>query len=153
MTSRAVPQPFELRPSPIHGTGAFATRDLTRGVPVLEYVGRPISKAESRRQRALNNPFLFYLDGATDLDGNVPENSARFLNHSCAPNCQAERMARSIWIVTLRDIRRGEELTFDYGYDLEDFREHPCHCGAPSCTGFILAAEFRGTVAPRAARG
>src|SRR6185436_12484213 len=72
-------------------------------------------------------------DSRHDLDGEVAWNPARWLNHSCAPNCDAEWIEGRIWIVARRAIRAGEELTFNYGYDLEDYREHPCRCGSPDC--------------------
>jgi hypothetical protein len=72
----------------------------------------------------------------------VDWNPARFLNHSCAPNCEAQFADGRIWLVAIRDIRAGEELTFNYGYDLTDYREHPCRCGAVSCVGYIVAEEF-----------
>jgi hypothetical protein len=131
-----------VRPSSIHGLGGFAAGDLPAGARVIEYVGEKISKAESLRRCQAGNPCLFSLDAETDLDGNAPWNPARFLNHSCAPNCDAELIGGRIWIVARRRIRAGEELTFNYGYDLQDYREHPCHCGAPDCVGFIVAEEF-----------
>jgi uncharacterized protein len=131
------------KPSPIHGTGGFAKSDLVRGMLVIEYVGRTISKSESVERCRLGNEYIFRQDEENDLDGNVAWNLARFLNHSCAPNCEAELIDGKIWIVALRDIKAGEEITFDYGYDLEDYRQHPCRCGAPECVGYIVSAELR----------
>jgi SET domain-containing protein len=128
--------------SPIHGTGGFARSNLPAGTRVIEYIGRRITKAESLQCCEANNEYVFALDEDHDLDGNVGWNPARFLNHSCAPNCEAVRVSGRIWIVSSRDIRAGEEVSFNYGYDLEDYREHPCHCGAPGCAGYIVAAEF-----------
>jgi uncharacterized protein len=130
------------RQSRIHGVGGFAKTDLPAGTRVLEYVGEKIAKAESLRRCELNNEYIFALDDGFDLDGNVARNPARFLNHSCAPNCEAELDAGRIWIAALRNIKAGEELTFNYGYDLDDYREHPCCCGTPECVGFIVAEEF-----------
>ena len=132
----------ENRPSPIHGMGVFACCDLPAETRVLEYLGVKINKAESLRRCALNNEYLFYLDEHVDLDGGVDWNPARFVNHSCAPNCEARGLAGTIWIVAGRDISAGEELTFNYGYDLVDYRQHPCRCGVPACAGFMLAEEF-----------
>ena len=129
-------------PSPIHGTGGFAKADLARGTRVVEYVGEKIRKAESLRRCELENWFIFALDDAFDLDGDVDWNPARFLNHCCAPNCEAELIDGRIWIVALRDIPAGEEITFNYGYDVAEYREHPCHCGAAGCVGYIVAEEF-----------
>ncbi len=130
------------KPSPVHGIGGFARTDLAPGTRILEYVGERITKSESLRRCELNNQYIFALDTVHDLDGDVPWNPARFLNHSCAPNCEAELADGRIWIVALRNIRGGEELTFNYGYDLEDYTDHPCRCGAAGCVGYIVAEEF-----------
>jgi SET domain-containing protein len=130
------------RPSTIHGIGGFAKADIAAGTRVIEYVGEKITKAESLRRCESNNKYIFSLDDTHDLDGNVPWNPARFLNHSCDPNCEAKPDDGCIWIVARCGIRIGEEITFNYGYDLEDYREHPCRCGATGCAGYIVAEEF-----------
>jgi SET domain-containing protein len=131
-----------VRPSPIHGRGAFARTNIPTGTRVVEYIGERISKEESLRRCQRNNECIFGLDEQFDLDGNIPANAARYLNHSCAPNCEAELQEGHIWIVARREIRAGEELTFNYGFDLIDYREHPCRCGASDCVGYIVAEEF-----------
>ncbi len=131
-----------VRPSRIHGRGGFARADVARGTRVIEYVGERIGKQESNRRLSLNNTFIFYLDDEFNLDGSVEWNPARFLNHSCVPNCDAELIEGRLWIVANRDIAAGEELTFNYGFDLEDYREHPCRCGADQCAGYIVAPEY-----------
>jgi len=128
--------------SPIHGMGGFARGDIPAGARVIEYVGEKITKQESLARCEQNNKYIFALDDEHDLDGNVDWNPARFLNHSCHPNCEAENFAGRIWIVAAREIPAGEEVTFNYGYDLEDYAAHECKCGAANCIGFILAAEF-----------
>ena len=133
---------LEFRPSPIHGFGTFAAAPIRAGLLLIEYIGEKITKTESVRRCEAGNLFIFELDEKWDIDGGVGWNPARFLNHSCAPNCDAEYIEGQIWIVALREIAPGEELTFNYGYDWEDHREHPCHCGAPECVGFIVAEEF-----------
>jgi len=135
-----------VRQSVIHGTGAFARRDLRKGGRVVEYVGEIISKAESVRRIEADNEFIFTLEGDCDLDGKVPWNPARFINHTCTPNCEAEVDGQSVWIIALRDIKAGEELSFNYGYDLENFHEHPCHCAAAICVGYMVAEEHFETV-------
>ncbi len=137
---------LEVKPSPIHGAGVFANEAFATGARVLEYTGERITKAESLRRCEAQNDFIFALDEEWDLDGNVSWNTARFVNHSCAPNCDAERIEGRIWIVARRDIAAGDELTFNYGYDLVDYRDHPCLCGAEECAGFIVAEEFLSTV-------
>jgi SET domain-containing protein len=128
--------------SAIHGTGGFARKDIPRGTQIIEYLGERIDKAESLRRCEAGNQFIFQLDSATNLDGNVDWNPARFLNHSCAPNCDAELDNGRIWIIARQDIPAGQELTFNYGFSLEDYKEYPCACGAPSCVGYIVAEEF-----------
>jgi uncharacterized protein len=135
---------IRIGPSPIHGEGVFAETALRRGARVLEYVGEKISKEESARRCQGQNWCIFSLDAKFDLDGDFEWNPARRVNHSCAPNCEAGCEDGRIWITARRDIRPGEEITFNYGYDLEDYREHPCHCGAAECLGFIVAEEFFG---------
>jgi SET domain-containing protein len=130
------------KPSPIHGLGGFARRDIPTGMRIVEYVGEKISAEESLRRCEGNNEYIFALDHHTHLDGNVVWNPARLLNHSCAPNCDAEFVDGRIWILARRDIRAGEEVTFNYGFDLVDYREHPCRCGAPECVGYIVAEDF-----------
>lgn len=130
------------RHSTIHGTGGYARKPIAAGTQVIEYVGEKITKAVSVKRCDASNAYIFTLNNEFDLDGDVPWNPARFINHSCAPNCEAEQDGDHIWIVALRDIRPGEELTFNYNYDLVDYREHPCRCGAANCVGYIVAEEY-----------
>jgi uncharacterized protein len=132
--------------SAIHGTGGFARVAVAAGTRLIEYVGRKIDKTESLRQCELDNPYIFSINEEYDLDGDVDWNPARLLNHSCAPNGEAEEFEERIWIVALRDIAAGEEITFNYNYDLQDYREHPCRCGATNCVGYIVAEEFFDTL-------
>jgi SET domain-containing protein len=134
--------PLHIRPSPIHGLGAFATTPIPKTTPILEYTGEKISKAESLKRCQLGNPYIFSLTETHDLDGQVPENPARLLNHSCAANCDAVCEDGHIWIIANRDIAPSEEITFNYNFDLVDYQDHPCHCGAPHCVGYIVAEEL-----------
>lgn len=150
-TTRRVklPQTVRLRRSPLHGVGLFARDFIPQGEPILEYIGERISKAEAERREKLRRArvaaggdacvYIFELNRQFDLDGEVPGNPARRINHSCAPNCEAQSDGRRVWVVALRDIAPGEELTYDYGFRLRDARLHPCRCGAPDCVGFIVA--------------
>ncbi len=135
---------ISFRRSRIHGVGGFARRGIPAGTRLIEYVGEKITKAESLRRCEANNPYIFTLDDEHDLDGSVEWNPARFLNHSCAPNCETEldEEEGEVWVLALRDLTAGEELSFNYGYDLSEYREHTCRCGAPECVGYIVAEEF-----------
>ena len=142
-TSAAPAKPIvAFRDSGIHGMGGFALCKIKKGTPIIEYVGERITKAEAAVRVAAENPFIFCLDDESDVDGDVAWNPARFLNHSCEPNAEAEIFGDQIWIMALRNIQPGEEITFNYSYDLENYEEHPCRCGAAQCVGYMLAEEF-----------
>jgi hypothetical protein len=129
--------------SRIHGSGVFARRDIPAGTRLIEYVGLPISKKKSAELCLKQNTYLFTLDGDSDLNGKVSWNPARLINHSCEPNCEANLdESDRIWIFSIKPIAREEELTFNYGYSLEDFMKFPCRCGTPSCVGYMVAEEF-----------
>jgi SET domain-containing protein len=144
---------LRIAPSSIHGQGGFANRFLAKDARIIEYSGERISKAESLRRCEQENWFIFGLGEQYDLDGNVEWNLARFLNHSCAPNSEAVCEDGRVWIVALRDIQSGEEITFNYGYDLVDYQEHPCRCGAPECVGYIVAEELMAQIRSRPLQG
>ena len=139
--------------SGIHGRGVFARTAITDGTRVIEYVGERITKAEAARREQDRLADLkrggdgcvtiFELNERYDLDGRDAPNVARFINHSCKPNCRAEPIRGRIWIVARRDIETGEELTFDYGYGFKDWHLHPCRCGTPHCVGYIVGSAQR----------
>jgi SET domain-containing protein len=143
--------PFELRPSAIAGLGAFAIRPIKKGARIIEYTGERISNAEADRRydedkMKSHHTFLFTLTSRTVVDAAVGGNEARFINHSCAPNCEAVIVdGKRIYIEALTDIPVGTELVYDYQYErtdehtAEDERFYACHCGAPECRGTILA--------------
>jgi SET domain-containing protein len=128
--------------SSIHGRGGFARNNIPKGTRLLEYLGKRIDKQESSRLCEQNNVYIFFLNEHEDIDGDVDWNPARFLNHSCSPNCEAELQEDRIWLVATRDIPAMEEITFNYGFGLENYRDDPCLCGSPNCVGFIVAEEF-----------
>jgi SET domain-containing protein len=130
------------RSSAIHGLGGFASKIIPSGTRIIEYVGENISKSEAVRRCAAGNEYIFSLSETEDLDGNVTWNPARLLNHSCSPNCEVEIAEGRIWLVSIREIAAGEEITFNYGYDLEDYQNYPCRCGSPGCVGYIVAEAF-----------
>lgn len=134
--------PIEFKASAIHGMGCFAVTQIPEGTRVIEYVGQKIDKRESLRRCEASNEYIFAIDDQHDLDGNVGWNPARFINHSCEPNCEAQLIHGRIWIVALRDIAPAEEVTFNYGYDLAEYNEHPCRCGTAKCVGFIVGEEY-----------
>jgi len=139
--------------SQIDRQGLFATTDIPQGTRIIEYLGEKITKDESARRLANYNTYIFHLnyhydiDGDTyDIDGDTLANTARYINHSCDPNCAVETTTETIWIVALRDIQAGEELSFNYGYDAREYEKFPCHCGARNCCGYILGREYWGRI-------
>lgn len=144
---------FELGHSGIHGRGGFARTRIPEGTAIVEYLGERVLKEESNRRCVEGNPFIFTINDEWDIDGDVAWNPARFLNHSCAPNCEAQQEEDRIWLVALREIEAGEELTFNYGYDVSEWKDYPCGCGAPNCLGYIVAEEFHDQVRRELAGG
>jgi uncharacterized protein len=141
----------EVRGSEIHGRGVYATEFIPKETQIIEYVGELIDKKESeRRALALHAKslktggaavYIFTLSKTYDIDGDVPWNTARLINHSCDPNCEAWIVGRKIMIYSLRDIQEGEELSFDYGFDVDCYEDHPCRCGSDQCVGYIVSRQ------------
>jgi hypothetical protein len=140
---------FEIRTSPIQGYGAFALKDIPRRTRLIEYKGEKISNAESDRRYPddpdeRHHTFLFTLNSKWLIDAAYDGNDARFINHSCEPNCEAVIGREHIWIETLRRIPAGAELSYDYQYEyLDNYTEkdlafYPCTCGSPKCRGTIV---------------
>lgn len=127
--------------------------DIPAGTRIVEYTGERITKAESwRREQARirrartgrdGSVYIFVLNKRHDIDGRTSRNPARLINHSCEPNCRSDIIRGRIYVLADRDIARGEELTFDYGYSYAEARQHPCRCGTPSCPGFIVTESQR----------
>lgn len=137
-------------PSHIAGQGLFAGQDIKQGTKIIRYIGQKITQAESHRRLAAGNVYIFGLNERYALDGDIPKNTARFVNHSCVPNCHTEQFGNTIWIVAIRDIPAGEELTYNYGYEVNDEPAEPCHCGTKQCCGFILGPQYRDDLEPSA---
>jgi SET domain-containing protein len=141
----------EVRDSGIHGRGVYATRPIAKEERIIEYIGELVDKKEGERrswkqtERAKKDGgagvYIFSLSKKWDIDGDVPWNTARLINHSCDPNCVAWIEGKRIYIYALRDIAEGEELTFDYGFDVDCYEDHPCLCGSKNCVGYIVSQE------------
>lgn len=145
-----MPAPFEVRDSPMQGKGAFATKRIPAGTRLCEYGGERLSpkQADARYpdvEGERHHTFLFAIDDDVVVDAAVDDYIAKWINHSCDPNCDAVVDDGRIWIDTIRDIEPGEELAYDYAYVLPGRHtaaakaRFPCHCGAKKCRGTILA--------------
>lgn len=144
-----------VRRSGVHGKGVFAAALLKAGERLVEYKGERISWKEALRRHPHNpdepnHTFYFALEAGLVIDGNVNGNSARWINHSCAPNCEAEEVEGRVFIHALRDIAPDEELFYDYGLVIDGRltkklkAEYGCRCGARKCRGTMLASKRNG---------
>ena len=142
-------RPFIVRRSPIHGRGVFASVRIPAGTRLIEYTGERLTTAEADARYPdvpgeRHHTYLFAIDDDVVIDAAVDGNAARFINHSCDPNCDAVIEDGRIWIETIRDVAPGEELAYDYAYVLAERhtpaakRRFPCHCGAAKCRGTML---------------
>lgn len=140
-------------PSGIHGSGVFARVGIPAGYVIIEYCGERITRAESVRREIARlerikkggdgTTYVFRLNQRFDLDARRHGNVSRYINHSCAANCCSEKRRGRIWIIAIRDIAQGEEITFDYGYRFRHRELNPCRCGVADCVGFIIAENQR----------
>jgi len=143
----------DIHKSKVDNTGAFAKKDLKKDDQVIQYVGEVISSKESDRRAAIQlekhqkdpsqgGVYIFTIDDDWDIDGNVPWNPAKYLNHSCNPNCESQiDDDDEVFLIAIKDIKKGDELFFDYGYDVDNYLEHPCRCGSKNCVGYIVAED------------
>ncbi|MBN43987.1 MAG: SET domain-containing protein-lysine N-methyltransferase [Rhodobiaceae bacterium] len=145
-----------VKKSKVHGHGVFATNDIKNDVKIIEYVGEKVSRSEGdkrsekRLKKYLNSKttgsvYIFELNSRYDIDGSPHYNKARYINHSCRPNCEVDIRKGKIWIKSIKKIKKGEELTYDYGYefDPDDFMDHKCRCGEKNCVGYIVSSDDR----------
>lgn len=143
----------EVRGSVIHGRGMYASQRIPRGTRVIEYVGERITQGEANRRDAVRLErkergddgcvYLFEVNRRALIDGDVEWNTARLINHSCRPNCEPQNIRGRIWIVALKNIPAGTELTYDYGFEFDNWRDHPCRCGQTGCAGYIVGKAHR----------
>lgn len=127
--------------SPIHGWGGFARTEIKKGKRIIEYIGKKITKEQSEKELEDQNAYVFTVTDDFDLDGSVKWNPARYLNHSCNPNCESDIKKKRVWIYATKKIKKGQELTYNYGHDLDDYHERPCACGSKKCVGYMVAEE------------
>jgi SET domain-containing protein len=146
---------FELRRSGIQGVGAFAIQDIPKGTRLIEYTGEKITNAEADRRyddtkMKRHHTFLFVLNQKQVVDAQYGGNESMYINHSCDPNAETFIIRGRIWIESMRTIRAGEEITYDYQYDMDAaytdddlFRFYGCRCGAPNCRRTIVKTRRR----------
>ena len=131
----------------IQGTkGVFAIVNIPKGTKIVQYKGKLVTKSVSEKRsdihKAKGELWIFTLNSSYDVDASTHGNEARFINHSCEPNCQAVNYDdEEIWIESICDIKKGEELTYDYGFDEPDCA-FPCLCGSKNCREWIVRDDY-----------
>ncbi len=152
--NRARPALYRVRRSAVHGLGVFAARRIRKGTRIVEYLGERISHREADRRyegksSRDSHTFLFVVDRSVVIDAGANGNEARFINHSCKPNCESVTDERRVFIEAIRTIQPGEELGYDYAISRD--RDDPpdidavfaCRCSAKDCRGTMLKPAVR----------
>ncbi len=154
----------EVKKSSIHNKGLFAKKNIPKGIFFLEYTGEKVSKKEgTRREKASlkknGTTYIFELDKNFDIDGVTEKNIAKYVNHSCTPNCEIFIRSqavngvkgRHIWLKSIKNIKQGEEITYDYGFS-EKGKLYACKCSSKECAGYIIASDRRASVLEKSDR-
>ena len=133
---------YKIKKSRIDNKGLYAKYDIKKDTKIIEYKGKIITRKQSEENPKFDNGkaiYLFNLNKKYDLDGDFNFNTARLINHSCNPNCEVAGIGLKIWVYAIRDIKKNEELSYDYGFSFDkDYKQFPCKCGAKNCVGFIV---------------
>ena len=151
--SRSDARRIQVRRSGVHGKGVFALVDIPRGERIIEYTGELISWDEAQRRHPHdpqdpNHTFYFHIDDQHVIDALYGGNASRWINHSCAPNCEADEDEGRIFIKSRRKIKAGEELNYDYGLVIDEpltpelKAEYPCWCHSKTCRGTLLSSDL-----------
>jgi len=129
------------------GRGLYATKNIKEGTRIIDYVGKVITKKQTEESQKFDNAkpiYLFNLNKKYDMDGDVSWNTARLINHSCSNNCDYNGTGLKLWVIAIKNIKKGEEITADYGFGYdEDYKQFPCKCSSKNCCGYIVRAESR----------
>ena len=138
---------YKIKKSNIDNRGLYAATNIKKNTKIIEYKGKIITVKETETNPKFDNDkaiYLFNLNKKYDLDGDFKYNTARLINHSCDPNCEVDGVGLKLWIYAVKDIKKNEELTYDYGFSFDkDYKDFPCRCGAKKCVGFIVNSQSR----------
>ena len=133
---------YKVGKSNIDNKGLYAAKNIKDRTRIIEYKGKILSKKQVEQSPKFDNDkaiYLFNINKKYDLDGDFKYNTARLINHSCDPNCEVYGTGLKVWVYAIKDIKKGEELTYDYGFGYDkDFKDFPCRCGSDNCVGFIV---------------
>ena len=138
---------YKIKKSNIDNRGLYAATNIKMNTKIIEYKGKIITVKETEKNPKFDNNkaiYLFNLNKKYDLDGDFKYNTARLINHSCDPNCEVDGVGFKLWIYSIKDIKKNEELTYDYGFSFDkDYKDFPCRCGTKKCVGFIVNSQSR----------
>ena len=133
---------YKIKKSKIDKNGLYASCNIKKGTKIIEYKGKIISVKRSETDPKFDNKkaiYLFNINKRFDLDGDFKFNIARLINHSCDPNCEVFGEGLKVWVYAMKDIRKGDELSYDYGFSYdENFKQFPCNCRSENCVGYIV---------------
>jgi len=133
---------YKNRKSNIHRHGLSAATNIKKDQKIIQYKGKKVTLNNVETNPKYDNDkeiYLFNLNKRYDLDGDFKFNTARLINHSCDPNCEVLEDNKKLWIFAMRDIKKNEELTYDYGFGFDkDYKQYVCKCGAKNCVGYIV---------------
>ena len=129
------------------GRGLYAAKKIKAGTKIINYKGKIVTNKEVDKSDKYDNDkpiYLFTLNKRYTLDGDFSWNTAGLINHSCSPNSEYDGKGLKIWIKAIKDIKKGEEITADYGFSFDkDYKQFPCRCRAKNCCGYIVREESR----------
>ena len=133
---------YKIRKSKIDKNGLYAKCNIKKGTRIIEYKGKLVTVKKSEIDPKFDNNKAIYLFGVNtryDLDGDYRFNTARLINHSCEPNCEVFGEGLKIWVFAMKNINKGEELSYDYGFSFDsNYKNYPCNCGSKKCVGYIV---------------
>ncbi len=133
---------YKIKKSNIDKKGLCAATNIKKGTRIIEYKGKIITRKQSELDPKFDNSkaiYLFNLNKKYDLDGDFKYNTARLINHSCDPNCEVTGAGLKVWVYAIKDIKKNEELSYDYGFSFDkDYKDYPCRCNSKKCVGYIV---------------
>ena len=133
---------YKIKKSKIDNKGLYANQNIKEGTKIIEYKGKIVTKKKVEEDPKFDTEkaiYLFNLNKKYDLDGDFKFNTARLINHSCNPNCEVAGVGLKVWVYAIRDIKKGEELSYDYGFGYDEYyKDFPCRCGSKNCVGYIV---------------
>ena len=133
---------YRIKKSKIDKNGLYASCDIKKGTRIIEYKGKIITVKQSETSSKFDNGkaiYLFNINKRFDLDGDFKFNTARLINHSCNPNCEVFGSGLKVWVYALKNIKKGDELSYVFGFSFDkDYKNYPCRGGSKECVGYII---------------